>query len=329
MNVLGIESSCDETSVALIRDGRVICNDIYSQTEHSKFGGVVPEVASRAHLEKIGPMAFGVLEKASVQPSELDLIAVTDSPGLAGALLVGVSFALGMHSRYGVPITGVNHLEGHISSLFIEYPEIPTPFLVLVASGGHSAIYLFEEFGKYCCLGQTVDDAAGEAFDKVGKLLGYNYPAGRAIEQEASKAKESKGILFPVARFSSPDSLDFSFSGLKTAVKNYLKNQGEQFVQENRSRICHAFQKAVIKSLTSNLQAASEKTGIKTVAVAGGVACNQTLREELTRKFGRDHVFFPPPSLCTDNGAMIAMAGYKRAQIHQTRFPEMDPGRGI
>lgn len=329
MIVLGIESSCDETSAAILENGKIRSSAIYSQAEHSAYGGVVPEVASRAHLEKIGPLTKSVMGKAGVHPSDLDLIAVTDSPGLAGALLVGISFALGMHTAYGTSITGVNHLEGHICSLFIEQPHIPKPFLVLLASGGHSAIYNFQSFGSYTCLGQTVDDAAGEAFDKVGKLLGFPYPAGRAIELEASKASDTAGISFPVARFSKPGKLDFSFSGLKTAVKYFISNNDAQFIAEKRPQLCKAFQKTVIDSLVNNLYSASRQTGIKTVAVAGGVACNSALREELVIRFGEENVFFPPASLCTDNGAMIAMAGYERARISQTRFPRMHPGRGL
>ncbi|MFP4163615.1 MAG: tRNA (adenosine(37)-N6)-threonylcarbamoyltransferase complex transferase subunit TsaD [Chitinispirillaceae bacterium] len=329
MIVLGIESSCDETSAAILKDGKVLCSAIYSQEEHSAFGGVVPEVASRAHLEKVDQLTRHVLEKTAVSPTDLDLIAVTDSPGLAGALLVGISFALGLHTAYGIPVTGINHLEGHISSLFIEHPNLSPPLLVLLASGGHSAIYKFTSFGEYCCLGQTVDDAAGEAFDKVGKLLGFPYPAGRSIEQEASKAADCSGIHFPIARFSKPQGLDFSFSGLKTAVKNFINKNGADDISEKRPQICRAFQKAVVDSLVNNLETASKHTGIKTVAVAGGVACNGALRKELKKRFGENNVMFPSPSLCTDNGAMIAMAGFKRARISQTRFPHMHPGRGI
>ncbi|MDR0307626.1 MAG: tRNA (adenosine(37)-N6)-threonylcarbamoyltransferase complex transferase subunit TsaD [Chitinispirillales bacterium] len=332
MIVLGIESSCDETSVAVLKDGCVLSSRTHSQDEHSLYGGVVPEVASRAHLEKIDILTKRVLDECGLAARSLDLIAVTDSPGLAGALLVGVSFALGLHTAYGIPITGVNHLEGHICSLFIEHKNIEAPFLVLLASGGHTAIYRYEQSGNCRCLGQTVDDAAGEAFDKVGKLLGFPYPAGRAIEEEASKVsgfKETEKITFPVARFSSQKTLDFSFSGLKTAVKNFILTNTGQYIKENRPQICRAFQKAVATSLINNLWAASENCGIKTAALAGGVACNGYLREELKTRFGADNVFFPSPALCTDNGAMIAMAGLKMYNSNRTRFPDMDPARGI
>jgi N6-L-threonylcarbamoyladenine synthase len=332
MIILGIESSCDETSVALLRDGSVIASLTHSQGEHALYGGVVPEVASRAHLEMIDGLARRALEGCGVAPAQVCLIAVTDSPGLAGALLVGVSFALGLHTAWGVPVTGVNHLEGHICSLFIDRPDITPPFLVLLASGGHTAIYKYVSSGNCELLGSTVDDAAGEAFDKVGKLLGFPYPAGRAIEAEAAKAdaKDAEKISFPVARFSSPEkTYCFSFSGLKTAVKNFILSNSKEYIDDNRPALCAAFQKAVVGSLADNLESAAKSSGIKTVAMAGGVACNGALRAELTRRFGAENVIFPPPSLCTDNGAMVAMAGYMMYKDGRTRFPNMDAGRGL
>jgi N6-L-threonylcarbamoyladenine synthase len=211
----------------------------------------------------------------------------------------------------------------------------------LLASGGHTAIYRYESYGNCRCLGQTVDDAAGEAFDKVGKLLGFPYPAGRAIEEEAAKGEKvertertegtenkKESIRFPIARLSS-NSLDFSFSGLKTAVKNFVSTSSEQYIRDNRPQICRAFQKAVVGSLVNNLSHASESCGIKTIALGGGVACNGYLKEELIKKFGAENVFFPSPKFCTDNGAMIAMAGFKMYNASKIRFPDMDPARGI
>jgi N6-L-threonylcarbamoyladenine synthase len=329
MKILGIESSCDETSVAILEGGAILCSFTHTQEEHALYGGVVPEVASRAHLEKIDGLTRRAMAKCEVGPKDLGLIAVTDSPGLAGALLVGVSFALGMHTAYGIPVTGVNHLEGHICSLFIDRPGLKPPFLVLLASGGHTAIYRYMSSDNCVLMGQTVDDAAGEAFDKVGKLLGFPYPAGRAIEEEAAKAGNF-GITFPTARFTSPEkSYCFSFSGLKTAVKNFISTQGEQYIIDNRPEICAAFQKTVVYTLADNLEAAAKACGIKTVAVAGGVACNGYLRQELKKRFGEENAIIPPPSLCTDNGAMIAMAGYMMYNNNRVRFPNMDPGRGI
>ena len=305
-----------------------------SQVEHSRFGGVVPEVASRAHLEKIDHLTAAVLADASRTINDVGLIAVTDSPGLAGALLVGVSFALGLHVRTGVPVTGVNHLEGHICAIFLSHPDIGLPFLALVVSGGHTAVYRVDNVGKYACLGQTVDDAAGEAFDKVGKLLGFPYPAGKAIEEEARKAAAGTAaggkIVFPVARVSGP-SLNFSFSGLKTAVKYFVAEKGgagADYASANRPLICKAFQEAVVASLVNNCAAAVDRTGIQRIALVGGVACNTRLREALRQRLG-ESVYFPPPELCVDNGAMIACAGHKRFELGLTRFPNMDPNGAI
>jgi N6-L-threonylcarbamoyladenine synthase len=313
--------------------GAVLAALTHSQDEHALYGGVVPEVASRAHLEKIDVLTRKVLDDCGITPNKIDLIAVTDSPGLAGALLVGVSFALGMHTAYGIPVTGVNHLEGHICSLFIDrHDDIKLPFLVLLASGGHTAIYKYIASGNCELLGQTVDDAAGEAFDKVGKLLGFTYPAGRAIEAEAAKSTAGKEdrITFPVARLKSAEkSLCFSFSGLKTAVKNYISAGSADYINDNRPAICEAFQRTVVRSLVDNLEDAAKSSGIKTVAAAGGVACNGYLGDELKKRFGAGNVIIPPPRFCTDNGAMIAMAGYMMYNTNRTRFPNMDPCRGI
>jgi len=347
MITMGIESSCDETSVAVLRDGRTLSSLTHSQAEHAVYGGVVPEVASRAHLERIDGLAKAAMEQGGVRPKDIDLIAVTDSPGLAGALLVGVSFALGMHAAHGIPITGVNHLEGHICSLFVDSDydggasngfntadgvKVTPPFIVLLASGGHTAVYKYVSFGDCGLLGRTVDDAAGEAFDKVGKLLGFPYPAGRAIEAEAAKAENQgrSGITFPIARFSDPDKrYCFSFSGLKTAVKNFILKSGEDYISDNRPALCAAFQRAAAASLVGNVEAAAAEYGIKTVAIAGGVACNGFLRSAMRSRLGSGNVICPPPHLCTDNGAMIAMAGQLMRRTGRLRFPVMDPGRGI
>jgi len=328
MRVLGIETSCDETSIAIIEDGKILANTIYSQLEHSQYGGVVPEIASRAHLEKIDRLACTVFQESGLNPQQMDLIAVTDSPGLAGALLVGISFALGLHARYRIPITGINHLEGHIFSVLLENPGLQFPFLALVVSGGHTAIYRVDEIGAYQCLGQTVDDAAGEAFDKVGKMLGFCYPAGKSIEKEASMFTGKNNLInFPIARiWANP--LDFSFSGLKTAVKNFLNSQDSDFIRDNRPAICESFQKAVIQSLRSRLIAASKKSNIRRIALVGGVACNSRLREELKKSFS-DEIYFPSTLLCTDNAAMIALAAQKRAEKGITRFPQMNPSASL
>ena len=325
MNVLGIESSCDETSVAIVANERLVVNLIYSQVEHHKFGGVVPEVASRAHLEKIDRLTQSALEEAGLTYDDINLIAVTDRPGLAGALLVGVSFALGLHTARSIPITGVHHLEGHIYSAVLEYgKKISYPFLALVVSGGHTALYRVEELGSYILLGETVDDAAGEAFDKVGKLLGFAYPAGRAIEQEAAKCTDPSSIpKFPVARCSQGE-LYFSFSGLKTAVKNYIAKKDPETVAAERPAICAGFQQAVAKSLATNACKAAAYTGINSIVLVGGVACNGYLREALKSSF-KGEVFAPRPGLCTDNAGMIALAGYHRYINNKAHFPKMIP----
>jgi N6-L-threonylcarbamoyladenine synthase len=327
MIILGIETSCDETGIALLEEDRIIVNSIYSQMEHTRFGGVVPEIASRAHLEKIDRLFDTTLREASLTCDAIDGIAVTDSPGLAGALLIGISFALGLHVRKNIPITGINHLEGHICSIFLSHPEIEPPFLALVVSGGHTALYRIGRIGEYECLGQTVDDAAGEAFDKVGKLIGFPYPAGRSIENEAKKAVHDSSLTFPIARFDA-GCLDFSFSGLKTAVKYYVNKMGGDYVASHRGEICRAFQEAVVSSLVTNAAAASRLTGIDKIALVGGVACNIRLREALRERLG-EKVFFPPPLLCADNGAMIACAGTKRLKTGATRFPRMLPVSGL
>lgn len=323
MLVLGLESSCDETSAALLKDNEVIANTIYTQAVHSEYGGVVPEIASRTHIKKIDRLCLSVLEKNGYGPEDLDLIAVTDRPGLAGALLVGISFALGMHTTYKTPIIGVNHLEGHISSVLIENQDLSFPFLSLVVSGGHTAIYKVTDFGQYECIGTTIDDAAGEAFDKIGKMIGFPYPAGRAIEEEANKYAGNDCINFPVARLKT-DGIDFSFSGLKTAVKYHLQENAENYLEENRPLLCYSFQQAVIKSFVSNMQRAVEETGINKITLVGGVACNSTIRKALSDKFG-GNVFYPSPILCTDNAAMIAKAGLENYSRGERRFPSMSP----
>ncbi len=327
MHILGIETSCDETSVALLDDGRIVANEIYSQEVHSAFGGVVPEMASRAHIGKIDALCGALFAKNGVTVDAIDLIAVTDRPGLAGALLVGISFALGLHCGNNLPITGINHLEGHICSLFFDHPGVSPPFLALVVSGGHTSIYKVEDFGVYTRLGQTIDDAAGEAFDKIGKLLGFAYPAGKSIEREAARAFPATLITFPVARVSSSP-LDFSFSGLKTAVKYYLREKGPEYVKDNRPLICASFQKSLVDSLVNNMALAVRQTGIKTVAVVGGVACNTYVRMRMNEALDGD-VFFPSPALCTDNAAMIARAGYERGKRALLRPPSMSPSAAL
>jgi N6-L-threonylcarbamoyladenine synthase len=327
MLTLGIETSCDETSVALLRDGTPLANRTYTQVAHAAFGGVVPEIASRAHLQKVDRLLSTVLAEAQARPSDIDLLAVTDAPGLAGALLVGVSFALGLHRYLGTPLTGIHHLEGHICAILLEHPEVSFPFVALVVSGGHTALYRVDAVGAYTGLGQTVDDAAGEAFDKVGKLMGFPYPAGRAIDEEARAAAHGGGLRFPVAR-PATDALDFSFSGLKTAVKQHINSRRSPLSDGERAALCRAFEESVVAALVGNTILATEQTGLDTVVCAGGVAANEMLRDELRRHFG-GRALFPSIGYCTDNAAMIARAGYERAIRGIIRPPCMSPSREL
>jgi N6-L-threonylcarbamoyladenine synthase len=329
MITLGIESSCDETSIALLDDEKILANVIYSQKIHGNFGGVVPELASRAHLEKIDRLTTSCFSETGLSPSDIGLIAVTDRPGLAGALLVGIGFALGLHKSWNIPITGVNHLEGHIYSAMLENSGLDYPFLALVVSGGHTALYRVNSLDDVRTLGETVDDAAGEAFDKVGKLLGFPYPAGRLIEEEAARCTEATDARpkysFPIARCSQGE-LHFSFSGLKTAVKYCISGKTSEEITAERPSLCKAFQQAVTNSLTGNACRAAKQTGINKIALVGGVACNGYLRASLQKEFPGT-VFAPRPGLCTDNAAMIALAGYRRYRKGSIRQPAMYASR--
>lgn len=328
MITLGIETSCDETSVALLRGTTILANRIYTQELHAGFGGVVPEIASRAHIRKIDVLCDAVMAQGNLTLCDIDLLAVTDGPGLAGALLVGISFALGLHCAHKIPITGVHHLDGHISAIALEHPSCTCPFLALVVSGGHTALYRVEEPGVYTVLGATIDDAAGEAFDKVGKMLGFAYPAGRAIEICARQYTDSPSITFPRARVDGRE-LSFSFSGLKTALKYFLAGKTAEYIEQNKPLICASFQQALIGALVHNVVAALRTSALKRVAVVGGVACNQALRTALQDAVGEAAVFFPAPQLCTDNAAMIAIAGAQMARMGRTRFPSCQPSKSL
>lgn len=308
---LGIETSCDETSASVVLNGRnVLSNVVYSQIDsHKKFGGVVPEIASRAHLEKICPVVDEALKGANVTFNDIDVIAATNGPGLIGALLVGVSYAKGLSYAIKKPLVGVNHIVGHIYANFLESDFAP-PFLCLVVSGGHSHIFMVEDFGKFKLLGKTIDDAAGEAFDKIARALGLGYPGGPAIQQAAENGDED-AIIFPVAKIKNSE-LDFSFSGLKSAVLNYLNQQRQKGNTFKVEDVAASFQKAVVKALVENSIEALKIAKTDTIALAGGVAANKRLREEflkISKELGIK-VNFPPVKFCTDNAAMIACAGY-------------------
>ena len=309
---LGIETSCDETSVSVVNDGRkILSNTIFSQIkQHQKFGGVVPEIASRQHLEAITHVAQKSIEDAGIDFDDVDLVAVTHGPGLVGALLVGVSYAKGLAYALKKPLVGVNHIEGHIFANFLENDFAP-PFLCLVVSGGHSHLIYVNDYGDYELMGRTVDDAAGEAFDKIARALGLGYPGGPLIDKTARLGDES-AISFPVAHFKE-DNLSFSFSGLKSAVLNYLNHQKQKGLPIIVEDVAASFQKAVVDALVENTLKAARAKNVKTIALAGGVAANSRLRDELTNRAGGEfRIQFPPMILCTDNAAMIACAGYYR-----------------
>ncbi|MFY9217113.1 MAG: tRNA (adenosine(37)-N6)-threonylcarbamoyltransferase complex transferase subunit TsaD [Tepidanaerobacteraceae bacterium] len=309
---LGIETSCDETSVSVVKDGRkILSNTIFSQIkQHAKYGGVVPEIASRQHLEAISHVTQMALEEASIGFDDVDLVAVTQGPGLIGALLVGVSYAKGLAYALNKPLIGVNHIEGHIFANFLENDFTP-PFLCLVVSGGHSHLVYVKDYGDYEVMGRTVDDAAGEAFDKVARALGLGYPGGPLIDKAAKEGNET-AISFPIAQLKNGE-LNFSFSGIKTAVLNYLNHQRQKGLSIIIEDVAASFQKAVVDALVENTLKAAKVKKEKTIAVAGGVAANSRLRQELTERAASEFdVKFPPMILCTDNAAMIACTGYYR-----------------
>lgn len=308
MLILGIDTSCDDTSASVVENGtRILSNVISSQTDiHTKYGGIVPELASRRHIEMIVPVVDEAVKRAGISLPELAAVAVCRGPGLIGSLLVGCSFAKAVCYSDDIPLVAVNHLEGHIFSVFLETPSPEFPFLSLVVSGGHTSLCVAESFGVYTELGRTRDDAAGEAFDKVSKMLGCGYPGGPVIERLAEQG-DPTAVNFPRAYL--PGSLDFSFSGLKTAVLNFLKNNGKDFPLED---IAASFQASVVDVLVRKIEWAIEKKGIRRVALSGGVSANSLLRKKMTDMGHKKtvEVYIPSSALCTDNAAMIAAAGY-------------------
>lgn len=310
--ILGIESSCDETAAAVIKNGRcVLSNVISSQIDiHEKYGGVVPEIASRNHIINISAVIDEALKKAEITYDDLSAVAVTYGPGLIGALLVGVSAAKAIASATEKPLVAVNHIHGHIAANYIAHPDLEPPFVCLVASGGHSHIVLVEDYMKFNILGRTRDDAAGEAFDKIARVIGLGYPGGPKLEK---LAKEGNCNAFSFPRVSFTDNpYDFSFSGVKTAVINHLHKCEQRGEEVEKSDIAASFQKAVTDVLTKNTFMAAKDNNIKTVVLAGGVSANTALRDSFTETAQKEgfKLYFPPPILCTDNAAMIGCAGY-------------------
>jgi len=310
--MLAIETSCDETAAAVVKNGReVLSNVIFTQIAlHTQYGGVVPEIASRKHIEKINQVIEGALDQARVALSEITAIAVTYGPGLVGALLVGVSEAKAISFASGLPLVGVHHISGHISANYIQYQDLEPPFLCLVASGGHSHLVLVKDYGEYEIIGRTRDDAAGEAFDKVARAIGLGYPGGPKIDA-LSREGNPEAISFPRAKVAENE-YDFSFSGLKSAVLNYLntcQRKGEKICQAD---VAASFQKAVVDVLVEHSLHAVKEYGLEKFAIAGGVASNSSLRSAFERECGKREIqfFCPSPALCTDNAAMIGAAGY-------------------
>ena len=312
IKILAIESSCDETSAAVVVNGReVLSNVISSQIDiHKKFGGVVPEVASRKHIEVINEVVLEALRSSGTDLKDIDAIGVTYGPGLVGALLVGLQYAKGLAFSINKPLIGVNHIEGHISANYIQYKELKPPFISLVVSGGHTFIVHVKDYGEYEVIGETRDDAAGEAYDKVARALGLSYPGGPAIDKLA-KLGDENAVKFPRAHFQE-ETMDFSFSGVKSAVLNYLNKCRMTEEEINEANIAASFQKAVVDVLCDNVFATCKKLGADKIAVAGGVASNTALRSKLLDKGRKSKIdiLIPDPVLCTDNAAMIGSAAY-------------------
>jgi N6-L-threonylcarbamoyladenine synthase len=307
--VLGIETSCDETAAAVVDDGRdVLSSVVSSQADlHARFGGVVPEIASRAHVELVNPVIAEALVEAGTDLDEIDAVAACHGPGLAGALLVGVSAAKAIALVAGVPYVGVNHLEAHLHAAWLEQPDLQVPAAVLVVSGGHTMVVAMDHIDQYRVLGQTVDDAAGEAFDKVARFLGLGYPGGPAIDRLAASG-DPTAIAFP--RPMRDEAFDFSFSGLKTAVVNHVHRNPDADVAD----VAASFQEAVVDVLVTKLVAAADACHAKTIVIGGGVGANTRLRTRVldaATESGRE-AMLPSPALCTDNAAMIAATAYRR-----------------
>ena len=320
--ILAIESSCDDTSAAVLKDGHILSNIIAGQAIHAKYGGIVPEVASRLHQENISLVVDAALQKANVSLSQLQAIACTAGPGLLGSLTVGLSYAKAMALSLDIPFISINHMRAHVLSHFIDEPKPSFPFLCLTVSGGHTQIVLVKDFHQMEVLGQTRDDAAGEAFDKSGKILGLDYPAGPEIDRLASLGKPE--YTFPIPQI---DGLDFSFSGLKTAILYFIRDEVKKdpaFIKHHLEDICASIQYTIVEILTRKILSAAEKYNITQIGIAGGVAANSGLRKRLSELAQEKNwnLYFPAMQYCTDNAGMIAIAGYY--QYLSGEFSELD-----
>lgn len=310
--ILGIESSCDETAASVVKNGReILSNIISSQIElHKLYGGVVPEIASRKHIEKINQVIKEALQKAKTTLEDIDAVAVTYGPGLVGALLVGVAEAKAISYATGKPLVGVHHIEGHVSANYIEHADLEPPFLCLIVSGGHTHLVIVKDYGEYEIVGRTRDDAAGEAFDKVARAIGLGYPGGPKIDKLA-KEGDSQSIQFPRAKIDGSP-YDFSFSGVKSAVLNHINSCQMKGASINKADIAASFQESVVDVLVNKTILAAKDYGMSKVAIAGGVASNSALRAGMEKACKKEEfqLYYPSPIYCTDNGAMIGVAGY-------------------
>ncbi|WKZ82206.1 MAG: tRNA (adenosine(37)-N6)-threonylcarbamoyltransferase complex transferase subunit TsaD [Acidimicrobiia bacterium] len=327
LTILGLETSCDETAAAVVRDGTVLSNVLSSQVdEHARFGGVVPEVAARAHVEAIRSLTHKALRDAGVHQMDLDAVAATRGPGLAGALMVGFSYGKALAWALGKPFVGIDHMEGHLFAPRLEHDGFQPPAVVLLASGGHSQIVHMRSWGEYEVVGATIDDAAGEAFDKLARFLGLGYPGGPAIDREAEGGDPSS-VSFPRAIPDRPT--DFSFSGLKTAVVEFVRRRHSEGTLPPMPDLAAAIQEAIVDVLVDKTMNAAEQTGSPAVGGGGGVLANRRLRQRLSDECGRRglDLFLPSPALCTDNGAMIAAAAAFRLARGETtpHRCEVDP----
>jgi N6-L-threonylcarbamoyladenine synthase len=310
--ILAIESSCDETAAAVVKNGRTVLSNVISSqiALHTLYGGVVPEIASRKHIEKINQVVKEALKEAEVTLEDIDAIGVTYGPGLVGALLVGVAEAKAISYAAKKPLVGVHHIEGHVSANFIEHPDLEPPFLCLIVSGGHTHLVIVKDYGKYEIIGRTHDDAAGEAFDKVARAIGLGYPGGPKVDKLAKEGKKD-AIAFPRANIADAP-YDFSFSGVKSAVLNHLNYCEMKKEEINKADIAASFQEAVVDALVTKTLAAAKAYKLEKVALAGGVASNSALRETMGRACEKKglKLYYPSPILCTDNAAMIGAAAY-------------------
>ncbi|WP_040683369.1 tRNA (adenosine(37)-N6)-threonylcarbamoyltransferase complex transferase subunit TsaD [Thermosinus carboxydivorans] len=331
---LALETSCDETSAAVVADGRIILSNIISSQVplHQKYGGVVPEIASRKHIETVMPVVHEALTAAGATPGDINVVGVTYGPGLVGALLVGVAAAKALAFALDIPLVGVNHLEGHIFANFLAHPDLEPPFVALIVSGGHTSLVYVRDYNDFVLLGQTRDDAAGEAFDKVARVMGLPYPGGPHIDRLAAQGDPS-AIAFP--RALTGENYEFSFSGLKSAVLNYLNSAKQRGFAVNAADVAASFQAAVVEVLVEKTLRAAESCRTGVIVLAGGVAANSRLQAELGRRTAAAglRLFFPPPVLCTDNAAMIACRAYYKhiagryADLHLNAVPALKLGQ--